>query len=174
MQIGMFPGKSGTCLGSLYVGRGPAVCQNTLLAQAGLWSGLARRVVGEMGLERRVVRGTPNQHLSLAWILTVDRDPDLCCSNEVCDLRRAWAGAGPPRTAAGPIPQACSAQLAPQSSLQTQLVPPNVKGPVSTVKEEERELWGQGTRSESWLCLLVVRPWTFLHPWTYFLIEKMR
>lgn len=44
-----------------------------------------------MGLEKRVVRGLPDQQPSLAWILTLDKDRDLCCSDEVCDLRRAWA-----------------------------------------------------------------------------------
>lgn len=70
----------------MYMGRGPVV-RESFLARSG-WAAVR---TGKMSSGKRVVRGLPDQQPSLAWILTLDKDRELCCSDEVCDLRRAWA-----------------------------------------------------------------------------------
>lgn len=91
MQIGIcFLGKW-TLLREHVRGQEPSgMSEHLRLLRLGLWPGPVRQVVGDGPGKEGSEGELPDQQRSLAWVLTVDRDPDLCCFDEVCDLRRAW------------------------------------------------------------------------------------
>lgn len=68
----------------MYLGSSTATCESTLAC-----SGWAVVRTGKASSVRwpgkESSEGVPDQHPSLAWIQTMDKDPDLCCFDKVSD-----------------------------------------------------------------------------------------